>query len=191
MDEPRENGFHYTAADLWELPERIHAELIEGEIVMLAAPLRKHQRIAGTIYRKIGNYLEGKSCEVYNAPFSVRPFQAKDNKPEKANTVVEPDIVIICDKDKLDDYGCTGAPDMIVEVLSPSNRRHAVWTKYHLYEKAGVREYWIVDPDKKTLAVHLLDEGKYGSPLFYTETERVKIEVLDDCWIDLGEVFAE
>ena len=191
MNEPREKEFNYTAADLWDLPEKIFAELIDGEIVMQAAPLRIHQRISGTIYRKIGNYLEGKHCQVYIAPFSVRLFQTKDDEPTEAKTVVEPDISIVCNLDKLDNYGCAGAPDMIAEILSPSTSRHDRFVKFDLYARAGVKEYWIVDPDRKTVAVHLLEEGRYGSPIIYTQSAKVKVEVLDDCWIDLGEVFAE
>ena len=181
----------YSFADLMKWPELPRYELIGGEAVLFATPMRRHQKIVGRLFNKIFNYLDGKQCEVYDAPLGARLFQKDGEKTEDADTVLIPDISVICDPNKLDDYGVKGAPDMIVEVLSPSNRRHDVWTKFHLYEKAGVREYWIVDPDKNTLAVHLLDEGKYGSPLFYIETAKVKVEVLDDCWIDLWEVFAE
>ena len=181
----------YSYADLMKWPEQPRYELIEGDPVMMSPPKRRHEKVSRKLYFAIGRYLEGKTCEVYDAPFGVRLFAAKQDSAEKIDTLVIPDISVICDREKLDDDGCKGAPDMITEILSPSTSRYDRFIKFDLYARAGVKEYWIVDPEKKTVAVHLLDEGRYGSPIIYTQSAKVKIEVLDDCWIDLGEVFAE
>ena len=181
----------YTFADLLGWPEQPWYELVDGEAVMFATPMRRHQKIVGRLFNKIFNYLDGKKCEVYDAPFGVRLFQKEGEKTEDADTLLIPDISVICDTDKLDDYGCKGAPDMIVEVLSPSNMKHDLRTKYLLYERAGVKEYWIVDPEKNMVAVYLLEDQKYCAAMCYTQSATVKVAVLDDCWIDLGEVFAE
>ena len=97
--------------------------------------------------------------------------------------------MIVCDRDKIQTDGVHGAPDLVVEVLSPSTRRHDKLVKHSLYEKAGVKEYWIVDPEKKMVLVHLLEDGRYPSPEVYTAKDTVKVSVLEDCTIDLAEVF--
>jgi len=179
-----------TYADLlnWEEGERY--ELIDGEPRMLSAPLRVHQRIFRKLFLQIGNYLEGKTCEVYSAPFDVRLFEQEGDTPYDVDTVVEPDIVVVCDPSKLDEAGCKGAPDLIIEILSPSTRRHDRLTKFNLYQRAGVREYWIVDPDARVVSVHTLEEGQYGSPAVYTDTAPVPVGVLEGCVIDLPSIFA-
>ena len=181
----------YTMADLISWPDEPRYELIEGEPVLFATPMRRHQEAVLNLATVIRNYLRGKTCRVFIAPFGVRLFEKIGDRPENTDTLVEPDICVVCDQDKLDDYGCKGAPDMVVEVLSPSNRQYDLRTKYRLYEKAGVREYWVVDPDTNSVAVHLLEDGFYGSPVVYISSAKIKVEVLDDCWIDLEEVFSE
>lgn len=180
----------YTFADAlsWDESERI--EIIDGEAYMMATPLRVHQRISRELLLQIGNYLQGKRCEVFSAPFGVRLFEEDGNRPEDVDTMVEPDITVVCDPDKLDKYGCKGAPDMIIEILSPSNRRHDLVVKYRLYQRAGVREYWIVDPDTKTVQVHKLEDGAYDAPEVYT-TGEVPVGLWEDFRVDLGPVFAE
>ena len=189
MDEQAKRKYSY--ADLMEWPEQPRYELIEGAAVMMASPELEHQRISMRISAAIFDYLKGKPCEVFHAPFDVRLFEKEHCKPEDVDTVVQPDILVVCDTDKLDKRGCKGAPDMVVEILSPSNAKYDLWTKYRLYEKAGVREYWIADPETQMLAVFLLRDGTFSSPMFYTKTAKVKTAVLGDCLIDLGEVFAE
>ena len=150
----------YTFADVLTWPDDERAELIDGEVILMApAPSRGHQGISVELTRQFANYLEGKKCKAYHAPFDVRLFEKDGDTPEDVDTVVEPDITIVCDTSKLDDRGCKGAPDMVVEILSPSTQRHDQLVKLGLYQRAGVREYWIVDPMNKTVRVMLLDAG--------------------------------
>lgn len=187
---PAENK-RYTFADVltWDESERI--EIIDGEAFMMAPPSRTHQKISGEIFRQLANYLEGKKCEVYHAPFGVRLFEEDGDYPEDVDTMVEPDISVVCDHSKLDDHGCKGAPDMIIEILSPSTRRHDRMTKFELYRRAGVREYWIVDPDSKDVQSFVLDGGRYFVKGYGTAEDKMKVDVLEDCVIDLSAVFAE
>jgi Uma2 family endonuclease len=149
----------YTYSDylLWKFEERV--ELLRGFIrKMSPAPSRRHQTVLQNINKRFLNRLEGAHCNVYVAPFDVRlpiPSAKKDT------TVVQPDICVVCDESKLDDYGCNGAPDLIVEILSPSNGKHDIDTKFGLYEEAGVKEYWMVEPEEKMVLVYTLQNGKY------------------------------
>ena len=151
---------------------------------------RKKNSILFELNRQIGNYLQGKKCEVYPAPFAVRLFEEKDDRPENVDTLVEPDISVICDPSKLDDIGCKGAPDFIIEILSPSTNRHDKLTKFNLYQRAGVREYWIVDPVSKSVQVFVLEDGRYSAKDFGSAEEKVRVNVLEDCEIDLSQVFS-
>ena len=183
---------HYTFADIlaWEGNERV--EIINGEIFLMASPFRVHQEISGELFRQLANLLEGKKCRVYAAPFAVRLFEKDGDNPEDVDTMVEPDITVVCDKDKLDKHGCKGAPDMVIEILSPSTRRHDRLVKLGLYQQAGVREYWIVDPENKSVQVFLQD----GSSFLkihedYGREDIAKVNVLDGCFIELSKVFSE
>ena len=183
---------HYTFADIlaWEGNERV--EIINGEIFLMASPVRVHQEISGELFRQLANFLEGKKCRVYAAPFAVRLFEKDGDNPEDVDTMVEPDITVVCDKDKLDKHGCKGAPDMVIEILSPSTRRHDRLVKLGLYQQAGVREYWIVDPENKSVQVFLQD----GSSFLkihedYGREDIAKVNVLDGCFIELSKVFSE
>ena len=189
MPLPQEN--RCTLADVlaWEEQERM--ELINGYPVMMAPPSRAHQGIVSQLNRQIGNYLQGKKCSVYPAPFAVRLFEEKRDRPEDVDTMVEPDITVVCDPSKLDDIGCRGAPDLVMEILSPSTQRHDRLTKFNLYQQAGVREYWIVDPVSRSVQVFLLEDGRYSAKDFGTAGETVRVNVLEDCVIDLTQVFAE
>ena len=189
MPLPREA--RYTFADALEWPEEERIELIDGNPVMMAPPKRIHQEVSREIVRQISNYLLGKKCRVYPAPFAVRLFEQAGDHPEDVDTMLEPDITVVCDPDKLDDVGCKGAPDMVIEILSPSTAKHDRNTKFRLYQRAGVREYWIVDPDTKTVQVHLLEEGQYHSPVVYIDKSAVPVGIWDDFSIDLSQVFPE
>ena len=180
----------YTFADAltWGEDERI--EIIDGEAYMMAPPLRVHQKILRALFMQIANFLDGKQCEVYPAPFAVRLFEENGDRPEDVDTMVEPDITVVCDPDKLDKYGCKGAPDMVIEILSPSTRRHDLAVKYRLYQRAGVREYWIVDPDRKTVQVSKLEDGLYNAADVYT-SGAVPVGLWEDFSIDLSQVFTE
>lgn len=139
----------YTIDDIYALPDGERAELIDGQIYYMAPPSRKHQQIAGQLFRKIADYIDNNSgtCQPYIAPFAV--FLNEDDK-----NYVEPDISVICDPDKLTDKGCTGAPDWIIEIVSPGSRQMDYMTKLFKYRTAGVKEYWIVDPDKGRVSVY-------------------------------------
>lgn len=181
----------YTLADAlsWEEQDRI--ELIDGYPVMMAPPARRHQESVAALMGQLYDYLKGKKCKVYPAPFGVRLFEKKKDRPEDVDTLVEPDITVVCDQDKLDDMGCKGAPDLVMEVLSPSSQRHDRYTKFKLYQRAGVREYWLVDPDTKSVQVFLLEDGRYSAMDYGEVGDHVKVNVLEGCSIDLSLVFPE
>ncbi len=162
-------------------------EIIDGNAVMMAPPSSTHQWVLMELAGQLHAYLKGKNCRVFPAPFGVRPFEKDGDLPEDVRTVVEPDISVICDLSKVDRHGCKGAPDLIIEILSPSTARMDRFIKYDMYQQAGVREYWIVDPDTKTVMVHTLEDGHYYAPQVFTNT--IKVGVLEDCVIDLKEVF--
>jgi Uma2 family endonuclease len=149
----------YTYADylLWQFQERV--ELIKGYIRQMAAPSMRHQRISNKIQREISWFLKNSACDVFSAPFDVRlPLPPHRIKSDKVDTVVQPDICVICDRSKLDERGCIGAPDLIVEILSPGNSRKEMREKYDLYQEAGVTEYWVVFPSEQVLQRYILNE---------------------------------
>ncbi|WP_251495434.1 Uma2 family endonuclease [Otoolea muris] len=143
-----QNQIH-TVKDIYDLPEGQRAELIDGQIYSMAPPKRIHQRLIHQLDKRIGNYIDtrGGDCEVYPAPFAV--FLSADDK-----NYVEPDISVICDKNKLDEYGCNGAPDWIIEIVSPSTERMDYGIKLFKYCSAGVREYWIINPVNRTVNIY-------------------------------------
>lgn len=181
----------YNFADYLEWDEYEYAEILYGEPVMHPAPTSIHQKISMEISRQIANYLDGKKCEVFAAPFTVRLFEKKDDRPENVNTVVQPDISVVCDLTRLDSRGYRGAPDMVIEILSPSTQRHDRVVKFNLYQRAGVREYWFVSPEEQTVQVFLRNDSGFLLPHeSYSKTELARVQVLDDCVIDLSKVFA-
>ena len=189
MSLPQEK--RYTLADtlVWEESERV--ELVYGEPVMMAPPTRIHQETLMELSAQLHAYLKGKQCKVYPAPFAVRLFERNGDHPKDVDTVVEPDISVVCDMDKLDEIGCKGVPDLVMEILSPSTTRHDRFTKFNLYWRAGVREYWIVDPESKSVQVFVLDGGHYVAKDFGAAGDKIKVNVLEDCSIDLSQVFPE
>lgn len=189
MPLPKEE--RYTLADVLTWDEQERAELIDGTLVMMAPPSRIHQKISAELGRQLGNYLEGKKCEVYAAPFAVRLFEKAGDRPEDVDTLVEPDLSVICDPGKLDDMGCKGAPDLIIEILSPSTQRHDRLTKYNLYQRAGVREYWIVDPAARSIQSFVLEDGHYTAAGFGSPGDVLKVNVLEGCFIELSKVFPD
>lgn len=190
MKPPIKKG-RYTFTDCLAWDEKERAELIGGEIVMMAPTSRVHQKISGELFRQLANFLEGKKCEVYAAPFAVRLFEKNGDTPEDVDTMVEPDISVVCDHGKLDSHGCKGAPDLVVEVLSPSTQRHDRLVKLDLYQRAGVREYWIISPEEKTAQVFLLQNGLLLPWEVYGPKDVGKVNVLDGCFVELSKVFAE
>ena len=172
----------YTYADYCSWSDGERWELIEGiPYAMSPAPSRLHQEISVGLTLMIGNFLKGSPCKLFHAPFDVRLDDY---------TVVQPDLSIVYDASKLDDRGCKGAPDLIIEILSPSTARHDRITKFHQYQKADVKEYWIVDPDTKSVQIHTLSaNGIYGI-VIYAEAEVAPSGILEGCKINLQELFA-
>lgn len=171
----------YTETDYYNLPEDVRAELIEGNLIYnQAAPSRIHQTILGELYTVINNYIKSKNgfCRVYPAPFAVK--LKKDRQ-----TIVEPDISVICDRNKLTDRGCTGAPDWIIEIVSPGNSSHDYILKLNLYASAGVREYWIVDPHREQIFVYHLDQEAFEVEA-YTFQDSIPVGIYFDFQIDFS-----
>jgi len=175
----------YTYSDYasWDTEERY--ELIDGMPYVMKAPSEAHQRISGNLYLQLGNYLKGKHCRVYHAPFDVRL-----NVGSGDDTVVQPDIIVVCDRSKLSNNGYEGAPDFVIEIASPSSAGNDRVLKFNQYLKTGVREYWIVDPDTGSVQACILQNGKYVVSIYF-ETATVPVHVLEGCEISLPDVFAE
>lgn len=174
----------------WLFPERV--ELIKGKIFkMTPAPAPMHQKISWNLSGELYNYLKGKSCQAFSAPFDVRLPQTNtsgDNK--EIYTVVQPDISVVCDAGKIDNKGCTGAPDIVIEILSPGNNKKELRNKYEVYEESGVKEYWIVSPqDKSFLQYTLTDEGRYQASRLMTLGDEVITRILPGFILDLDIIF--
>lgn len=179
-----------TFADLLSWDDNIRYELYYGIPVALASPTDAHQDIIGGIYYQLRGYLKGKRCKAYFAPFDVRLFEKEGDHPEDVDIVLQPDLLVVCDSSKIVDHqGVRGAPDMVIEVLLPSTARYDTHIKFNLYQRAGVREYWIVDPTARTVCVYVLEDGAYHGGVIYSADRTVPVSVLDGCRIDLTEVF--
>lgn len=180
----------YTYGDYLTWPDDERWELIDGVAYdMTPAPSRVHQKLLGNLFSQIYNYLKNKKCEVYLAPFDVRLPDNKE-KDEDITTVVQPDIVVVCDKNKLDDRGCRGAPDIAIEIISPYTVQKDMQKKFTLYERVKVKEYWIVHPVDKTVMVFQLNKkGGYNRPLMYLEKDTIPVKLLGALKIDLKQVF--
>lgn len=189
MPLPQEKRYTMADAMAWDESERI--ELIYGQPYMLATPIRAHQEALMELSAQLHEHLKGKRCKVYPAPFAVRLFERDGDDLDDVDTLVEPDISVVCDPDKLDKIGCKGAPDLVIEILSPSTTRHDRFTKFNLYQRAGVREYWIVDPSSKSVQVFVLEDGRYAAKDFGGAEDTIAVNVLEGCSIDLTPVFAE
>jgi Uma2 family endonuclease len=195
MPLPQENR-KYTYADYLAWPEDERIEIIEGVPyytyggpvfeggpVMQAAPAMAHQEASIELLRQLLSFLKDKPCKVFHAPFAVRL-----NADKGDDTALEPDIVVVCDKSKLDSRGCNGAPDLVMEIMSPSTARKDRILKLNKYQQAGVREYWIVDPETKTVQAMVFETGDIKG---YTDTDIAPVAVLPGCEITLQDVFAE
>jgi Uma2 family endonuclease len=182
----------YTFADYLQWTGDARWELIDGVAYnMTPAPSRRHQKISGELFLQFGLFLRGKRCEAYDAPFDVR-LPKPGESDETTNTVVQPDLVVVCDPSKLDDRGCKGAPDLVIEILSPDSVARDQKEKFLLYEQAGVLEYWLVHPTDRIVTVfHRGADGAYGRPAVYTPGERIRVGVLPELEIDLAAVFGE
>lgn len=179
----------YSYADYltWDEGERF--ELIDGEIFnMSPAPSRRHQQVLRELSTAFSVFLREKECEVFFAPFDVR-LLVENKQDNDINNVVQPDLSIVCDREKLDDKGCNGAPDMIIEILSPSSVKLDRWKKFQLYEKAGVKEYWLVDPINESVEIYLLISGQYKFQGVFTKDDTVSVNILTELKLDLNQIF--
>lgn len=183
----------YTYADYLTWADDVRRELFDGFIkLMTPAPSRAHQKISTNLTSMFWLYLKNKNCEVYHAPSDVRFPKNKSSKSDKQiNTVLQPDIFIVCDLSKLDDRGCLGAPDLIIEIISPKNSKRDLKDKFDIYQEHGVREYWIVGPNDETVNVFVLDEnGKFRFKGLYAGDDKIPVNIFGgDLKIDLTEVF--
>lgn len=179
---PRTQKKVYTERDYYNTPENVHVELIDGIFYNKEFPNRIHQEILTGLLTMIFPYVKSKRefCEIYAGPFAVELFPN-----QKRHTIVEPDISVICDQKKLTDRGCTGAPDWIVEIVSPSNPSHDYIRKLNLYADAHVREYWIVDPARQKVVVYMLDRKNFTTET-YTFQDKIKVGIFEDLYIDFG-----
>ncbi|MBF0405922.1 MAG: Uma2 family endonuclease [Candidatus Riflebacteria bacterium] len=186
----------YTYSDISSFPAEERWEVILGELYnMTPAPCTRHQEISGSLFNKIYNFLEGKPCMVFHAPFDVR-LPEKNQSDDETTTVVQPDILVVCDEDKIDEKGCRGAPDWIVEILSPSTRRKDLIIKTALYEKHKVKEYWVIYPDENMLQVFEFPKNEnsdkcdeYIQKRIYIGNAKATVNVLPGLEIDLRKVF--
>ena len=181
----------YTYADLLSWDDDTRYELYDGVPVALASPSFEHQVISGEIYRQLANYALGKPCNVVAAPIDVRLFEQDGDAPEDVDIVVQPDLLAVCDKNKIDRRGVHGAPDLVIEILSDTTRRNDQLVKYRWYQKAGVREYWIVDPVERIVLIHTLEDGQYSSPNAYGAASTAPVGITEDGTVDLSLVFSE
>jgi Uma2 family endonuclease len=179
---------HFTYADYkaWDLKEGERFELIDGIAYAMSAPNDFHQAILTELVLQMGSYLRGKPCKLRPAPYDVRLFYAED---ESDDTVVQPDISVICDEKKRGAEGCRGAPDLAVEILSPSNAAEEMVRKFNLYMKAGVREYWVVAPVSKTVQAFVLRNGAYTGTV-YDSASVLPSAAVEGLSINLSDVFA-
>jgi Uma2 family endonuclease len=182
----------YTYADYLTWLDDNRRELINGFIHLMSAPMRVHAWVSQKMFKAINKFIEKKKgkCHIYYAPFDVRLPLDEETADNKIYNVVQPDICVICDLSKLDDKGCIGAPDLMVEVLSPSTLKYDWNYKFNLYEAAGVREYWIVDPKTKIVNIFLLQaDGKYDLGTVYECNQKAPVHIFKGLEIDLNELF--
>ena len=192
VNEPDMSYGNYTYADYlkWTIQERF--ELIKGKVFKMSpAPTSTHQRVSGFVFNKLYNFLQGRPCEVFSAPFDVRlPKRSKDDS--QITTVLQPDICVVCDPSKIDERGCLGAPDIVVEILSPGNNKKELDNKYEVYEEAEIKEYWIIHPNEKTFFRYILDtEGKFHPQRLLTIGDEVRTELLPGFILNLTALFEE
>lgn len=179
----------YSYADYlrWDEGERI--EIINGDIYdMTPAPSRKHQQVLRELSTEFTLFLRDKDCEVFFAPFDVR-LHSEDKQDNEVYNIVQPDLTIVCEKEILDEKGCNGTPDMIIEILSPSSVKLDRWKKYQLYEKAGVKEYWIVDCFNESIEVYLLIGHQFEFNGVFTNGETIQVQTITGLEININQIF--
>lgn len=191
VEEPELSYGPYSYADYltWELDEMV--ELIKGKVFKkAAAPRRIHQYATTILLSSFYQKLTEGPCQVYPAPFDVR-LPKQSSSDNKIFTVVQPDICVVCDPDKLDEKGCIGAPDLVVEILSPGNKQHELKRKYEVYEEAGIKEYWLLDPESQTLLIYTLENNFYRASRLMTSGDTATSHVLSGFELDLEKFFTQ
>ena len=189
VEEP-DPSMTYTYADYlkWQFEERL--ELFRGRIFKLSVPNTKHQDLSRNILVPIALFLKKKSCKIFAAPFDVRLPVKNRKKDDEVTTVVQPDICVICDESKIDSRGCCGAPDLVVEILSPGNSKKEIRLKHELYEEAAVKEYWIVNPEEENIVVFVLnEEGKFSGLNMYASDDTIQSFAVPGLNINVSEIF--
>ena len=173
---------HYTYSDYltWEGPERY--QLINGEAYLMASPSVLHQELLMEISNQFYNWLRGKPCQMFFAPLDVRLFPEEDNSDD---TVVQPDLMVVCDEEKIGKNSINGAPDLVIEIVSPSNTHRELFLKFQYYLEAGVREYWVIDPEEKKVQVHIYENGHYVSTV-YKDNINIPVNILPGLSINLN-----
>lgn len=180
--------YSYAEYLTWKFEERV--ELLRGFIAKMAAPSRIHQEISGILHAKIRLQLWHSPCKIYAAPFDVRLPHFSKKLDKNVTTVVQPDLCIVCDPSKLDARGCAGAPDLIIEILSPGNSKKEMIDKFTIYEEAGVKEYWLVQPAEKTILRYVLNEkGEYIGLRPMTEEGMISTPIVPDFEMDIKDIF--
>ena len=181
----------YSYADylLWQFEDRV--ELIKGKIFKMSpAPGTEHQKVSRQLSLQLFQYFDKKECQAFSAPFDVRLPQKKEIADEETYTVVQPDLCVICGDGKLDEKGCLGAPDLIIEILSPGNSKKEMRDKYEVYEESVVREYWLVNPSEKTVLIYVLNEEmRFVGLQPLTEDQIARAAIFPELEINLKEVF--
>jgi Uma2 family endonuclease len=189
VEEP-DHSLNYTYADYygWNFMERL--ELLRGKIFQLGAANTKHQRVGGKLYVEFYNFLKGKTCQVFIAPYDVRLPIKNRKRDDQITTVVQPDVCIFCDPGAIDERGACGIPDLAVEILSPSNPKHDLLEKYDVYQEASVKEYWIIDPIKEMVMVSILQEqGKFTPTRVYTDNQVLEPRCVPGFSISTNQLF--
>lgn len=177
----------YTYEDLLAIEDDKRYELIDGVLYEMSSPTTIHQDIVGELYVQIYNYLKGKKCKVFMAPLDV--CLSGVINPKKEYNVVQPDIIVVCDEKKITDKCIMGAPDLLIEVVSKSSRKHDTFRKFNLYQRYGVKEYWIIDTETEIISQYILNEKNiYTLPKTFDINEAIKVKVLKSCTISLKEV---
>jgi Uma2 family endonuclease len=182
-------GKNYTYSDYLKFTFDEMVEIINGKIFKMSpAPSSNHQSISGNLFGQLYLFLKGKKCKVFSAPFDViLPVKGKDF--EQSNKVVQPDIVVICNREIIQERGCFGVPDWVIEILSPHTTKKDLQLKFDLYEEAGVKEYWIIEPENQTVEVFVLEATKYRRVQTYVTDDLIPSITLEGLTIDLKEVF--
>ena len=181
----------YTYEDLQNFEDEKRYELINGELYLMSSPTTLHQKIIGEIHGQLYNYLKGKKCQSFVSPLDVCLSGVRN--PKKEYNVVQPDILVVCDENKItNNMGIQGAPDLIIEVLSPTSKKHDTFVKYNLYQYYGVKEYWIIDGEVGVIYQYIINEKNiYTLPKTYEITENIKVNILKDCTISLKNIIEQ